>query len=462
MNRKWTLGLGFLLTLALTSLFLGQQELEADEGPSFEVWAIDQSGTAGKLYIYNGKDMDDGAATAVPEVVDLGGAVNDLCVKQTGSTPVRAHMILFNASNTHAIISYVASGHVVFMDAANRTPIKCLLMSVGAKGARQAHAAFPAPDKSYVVVANQNGKLLERIDTDADNDGKPYEDVNDIAFDSAATLNLTTCTTPNKAPCEDPTLRPNNVVVCPVIDTSSRLVFVTLGGGMFVVDGKTTPMSIIAEYDKATVHPHGCGGIEKDGKMYINSGGFTGHPREADLYVFKLSDYPAAGFNSPNTPVPTVVFSKDGGDHDSHGMQLNKAEHGRYLWTVDRFANTIEVVDTTNDKLVNTFSLVGKPSSDPAPDLMDIAPNGKYAFITLRGPCPLTANDPTAKNAVGATPGVGVVAIEQGGLTGKLVAVAPITNPAPAGFDCPTRTDDAPGSITDQADPHGLRVRLKK
>src|SRR3712207_7673937 len=45
------------------------------------------------------------------------------------------------------------------------------------------------------------------------------------------------------------------------------------GGGLFVVNARTTPMSIVGEYDKATVRGNGCGGIEAGGHMYINSGG---------------------------------------------------------------------------------------------------------------------------------------------------------------------------------------------
>jgi len=44
---------------------------------------------------------------------------------------------------------------------------------------------------------------------------------------------------------------------------------------MFVVDHMQTPMRIVAEYDKSQVHANGCGGIEPNGKMYINSGAGT-------------------------------------------------------------------------------------------------------------------------------------------------------------------------------------------
>jgi hypothetical protein len=87
-------------------------------------------------------------------------------------------------------------------------------------------------------------------------------------------------------------------------------------------------------------------------------------------------------------------------------------------------------------------------------------PKGNHVFIALRGPCPLTANDPTVNNAVGTTPGIMVVRVRRQGRTGKVVGIAPITNPAAAAFNCGSRTDDdAAPFITEQADPHGIAVR---
>ena len=184
----------------------------------------------------------------------------------TGRNPVRPHMILFNNEHSHAVVSFVASGHVVIFDAESRTPLQCFETTVGSTGTRQAHAAFPAPDGSFILVANQNGKRLERIDTNFA--------TNTFTHNPAATLDLATCTTPSGRPCEHPDLRPINWPICPIIDSSSTYGFVTLrGGGLFVVNATTTPMSIVAEYDKTTVRGNGCGGIEAAGHMYINSGG---------------------------------------------------------------------------------------------------------------------------------------------------------------------------------------------
>lgn len=436
MRSQLVLFVSLLLALVIAGVGLPPGVQVAADSADFEVWVIDQADTradgGGTLYIYQGETVTGmKAAVARPEVIDLGGAAHDLCVSQTGTAPRRPHMVLFSAAHSHAIISYVATGHVLFLEARTRTPVACL--DVG----EQAHAAYPSPDQTYIVVANQNGKLLQRIRTN-------YT-ANTFTLESAATLNLATCTTPSGAPCESAALRADNAPICPIIDSSSRFTFVTLrGGGLFVVDSTATPMAIVAEYDRSTIHPNGCGGIEVAGKMYINAGGGTAaNPYESDLYVFRLSGFSTRP-SPPNTPAPTPVFSHDiRGEVDSHGAVLVK---GRFLWLADRAANRIVVVDTETDTVVNEIVLAGWISKDPAPDLLDIAPNGEWVFITLRGPRPLTANVEGINNAVGSTPGLGVVSVSPAGRLGALQAVAPISR----------IVEDV-----ERADPHGLAVRRK-
>jgi DNA-binding beta-propeller fold protein YncE len=265
---------------------------------SHEVWVIDQSDTTadggGTLYIYTGEFLAGAAApNAVPEVIDLGGAARNRCLAQTGTAPRRPHMIEMNAAHSHAIIAFVATGQVLFMDAATRTPLTCVDVGL------QVHAAMPTPDQRYVVVANQNGKLLQRIKTDYG--------ANAFQLEDGATLDLANGTTPSGAPRQDPSLRPDNAPICPIIESASRFAFVTLrGGGLFVVDVTATPMAIVAEYDQDTVHPNGCGGAEATGKIYINSGGGTAaNPLEPDLYAFPLGAYSATP-SPPNTPAPVL------------------------------------------------------------------------------------------------------------------------------------------------------------
>jgi DNA-binding beta-propeller fold protein YncE len=396
--------------------------VEASGRSRYEVWAIDQSNSPGKTYggtlhIWDGHDLENPrrASRARSEAIDLSGAAAELCFARTGANPVRPHMLAINAAQTHAIVSFVASGHVLFLDAASREPIDCIRTSIGAGGARQVHFAIPSPDQTYVAVANQNGKLFERINTD-------YA-TNTFVLDTAAGIDLANCTTPNGLPCQDALLRPDNAPICPVIDSTSQFTFTTLrGGGLFVIDARQTPMQIVAEYDRDTVHPNGCLGAEVRGKMYIDSGGGTPtNLYEADLYAFPSTGFSAA--NPPNVPAPAVVFSEDVDHADTHGAAV--IGRGRYLWVADRGRNFLFVVDTVRDKVLGRIPLEGDVSADPTPDLLMLSPNGTHVFMSLRGPNPLSA-DPHV--STGSTPGVGVMRVLANGRWGRFEAVAPVSN----------------------------------
>jgi hypothetical protein len=417
--------------LGVWSLF-GPGVAAAGDRAAHEVWVIDQSDTTadggGTLYIFRGSALAGRAAPArPPRVVDLGGAARELCLSTTGSAPRRPHMLDFNATHSHGVLAFVATGHVLFLDAAAR-PVGCVDVGV------QAHAAVVALDDSYAVVANQNGKLLQRIRTDFG--------TNTFTLDGAATLDLASGTTPSGAARQDQLLRPDNAPICPIVDSTGRSTFVTLrGGGMFIVDTAATPMRIVSEYDAATIHPNGCGGVEKAGRMYVNSGGGTpANPLESDLYVCTIpgaSETP----NPPNVPAPKLVFSQDDeGFVDAHGA----TKAGRhYIWVGDRAANRVTVVDAKTDREVGRIGL-GSATLDPAPDLMDIAPAGNRVYVSFRGPNPLTGNVPAVGNAVGNSPGLGILRVKRGGRTGTLQAVVPISHVVDG---------------VERADPHAIAVR---
>jgi hypothetical protein len=446
----------FLIALGIV-LFTAPVAALAD---GFEVWLVDQSNTnglgyGGTLHIYDGEALSErDVSQARPvESIDLAalGGSNGLCFNATdptgaggGANPVRPHMILFNADHTRAVLSFVASGHVVIFDAAARTPLACFRMQAGAGGARQAHAAFPSPDGRSIVVANQNGKLLERIDADFARDV--------YAHTAAATLDLASCTTPNGVACQLAGVRPDNAPICPIVDSSGTRAFVTLrGGGLFVVDPRTTPMSIVAEYDAATVHGNGCGGVQAGDWIYLDSGGGTATNRsEFDVYRFPFSGYSAA--NPPNTPAPLVVFSDDytsptgdcQGDpncRDAHGMALSN--RSRTLWVADRHRNVFEVFDVATNARVNVKDVSFGGTVDTAPDLVDLAP-GNRLVVSLRGPNPLSG-DPHV--ATGSTPGIMVLALRDRGRDARITGIVRISNLDAGGVE--------------RADAHGIRVRSK-
>jgi DNA-binding beta-propeller fold protein YncE len=431
---------GLRLALVASILFLFIAVMPATAQP-FEVWLVDQSNSpglthGGAIYIYQGDTlMGDSASSAVPAKIDLGGATTTLCFARTGANPVRPHMIFFNSTGTHAVLAFVASGHVVFFDARTRSPLACLQMSAGAGGARQAHAAFPTPDDSAVLVANQNGKLFERIASN-------YAG-NVFVHDTAVTLNLATCTTPNGAACQAPETRPDNAPICPFVASDNGPAFVTLrGGGLFVVDHTARPMAIVGEYDKNHIAPNGCGVVEAKGRVFLNAGGGT--PTNLDEFsVYRLPMTGYSALNPPNTPAPELLFADVTAEHrDAHGPVATS--HEKYVWIFDRAGNVAEVFDAATGLRINTVGLLSNDSADPTPDLGVLSPSGNRIFVSLRGPNPLSG-DPHA--STGSTPGLGVIQVDEGGRDGRVKAIARITNPDAAGVE--------------RADAHGIALRRK-
>jgi hypothetical protein len=408
---------------------------------SYEVWLVDQedkfNAGAGTLYVFDGRELTRDAARAVPEKIDLAGAVRTMCEEKTGTTPLRPHMIVFNGGdndgaggNTYAALAFVTSGHVAFLDAETREPVGCI--DVGT----QAHAAWPTPDQRHLIVANQNGKLLQRIRTNYRTETFSLED--------SATIDLTKCETPTKRPCQAPDVRPDNAPICPRTTSDGRFTFVTLrGGGLFVVDHNATPMRIVADYDRDQIDDNGCGEMEAAGRMYVNSGaGLTippvpgDEPWGHDVYSFELDQFGRRPGRMANAPAPTHVYSRDekGVQVDAHAVALT--EHGRYLWWGDRSQNDVVVVDARRNRVINRFELAGPLSADPAPDLFDLSPRGDYMFSSLRGPNPSSGHE-----AFGSTPGVGVIDVRRDGRSGRLVGVARV------------------GEVRGTPDPHAIRVR---
>ncbi|WP_127937599.1 hypothetical protein [Nonomuraea polychroma] len=425
---------------AVIVAFLMTFAVGAGEAPrdSYEIWLVDQSDTnglahGGTVYVYDGDDVTRRLSTARPTgAIDLGGATSALCLANTGRNPVRPHMIVFNKADTHAALAFVASGHVVIFDAPSRRPLACLSTEAGAGGARQAHALWPTEDDRYLIIANQNGKKLERIRTD-------YA-AGAFTQEPAATLDLAGCTTPSGAPCQSPDTRPDNAPICPFIASDNGPVFVSLrGGGMFVVDWRATPMTIVAEYDGAHVPANGCGFIEAKGAVFGDGGGGT----PANLDQFSVFRMPRSGYSAsdpPNTPPVERLFDDDAPDRDAHGTAVSAWE--RHVWAGDRDGNVAEVFDGRTGARVNTVPLTSPFSADPTVDLFAGSPDRAWLFASTRGPNPLSG-DPHSSH--GTDPGMLIIRMTDEGRTGEIRGLIPITNVDAAGAE--------------RADAHGIRVR---
>ena len=407
-----------ILALATSALVAAGVEIGGMAPASaYEVWLTDQSDTAkesgGFLYIYDGAALAANPAAAKPAVtIDLSGEINTFCEAATKKPVRRPHMLFFNKDQSHVILSFL-SGHVLFMDAKTRKPEACLSMG------KNAHAAWPTPNQKMAIAANIIEKKFVRIWTDYAAHTFSFDPEKDVV---------------NLALLEGGE-RPDTSPICPITESSSRYAFVTLrGGGLFVFDVTTTPMSLVATLNNNEIHPAGCGGIQVGETMYVNSGGgWPVAPLSYDIYALDLSTL-------PKSVSAKLVSSRDDQFADSHGM----AAVGRYVWSADRAGNNIEIIDTVSNLSVGAIDLVTDGNKDPAPDLLENAPDNQYVFVGLRGPAPLTGNDKTHHNAKGTIPGVGVIHVDGGGKVGHYKGQATVTNMKDG---------------KETADPHGIAIR---
>ena len=411
-QRRSTLAILVSGCVALWAAFGGGSTASA-----YEVWLTDQSDTGkesgGYLHIYDGAQLAANPASAKPTMtIDFAGDIGKFCEEATKKAVRRPHMLFFNQNQDHAIISFL-SGHVLFMDAATKKPDACLSMG------KNVHAAWPTPDQKMAIAANIAEKRFIRIWTDYAAHKfsfDPEKDVvNLVAFEGGE--------------------RPDTSPICPITESSSHYAFVTLrGGGLVVMDVTTTPMKAVVMLDNNQIHPAGCGGVQVGDTMYINSGGgWPVAPLSYDVYALDISGLPAK-------VSAKLVSQRDDKFADSHGMM----GVGRYVWSADRAGNNVEIIDTLSNFSVGSIDLVSDANQDPAPDLMDVAPDGQYVFVGFRGPNPLTGNDKGVHNAKGTVPGVGVIHVDAGGKVGHYKGQAVITN----------KKDDK-----ETADTHGLAVR---
>lgn len=421
--------------------------LNTPRSAEHEVWLVDQSNTSGpaaapthggRIYIYDGATLRRDPAAATPEVVELGAATSAMCMGKTGANPVRPHMIYFNAGSTHAILSFVASGHVVIFDASTREPLECFRTEVGAGGARQAHATVPTPDNGYILVANQNGKKFERIATD-------YA-TNTFTQEPGATLDLTTGTAPSGSFVETPgapLIRPDNAPICPFLPASGYPAFVSLrGGGMLAVDPYATPMRIVADYPATDIARDGCGFTEARGWVYGNGGSNPGNNAGWFLYRITADGARYSAENGAGNPAPQLIDRDTHGPRDAHGVVTVR---DKYVWMFDRASHVVQVYNATTGATESTVNLRTPASQAPAPDIVGISPDGWAVYAATRGPNPLSG----AHAATGDAPGLMVLEVRQDGRGAAVRGHVSVSNVV----------IDANDVEKELADPHGLAVR---
>lgn len=318
---------------------------------NYEIWAMDQGTHI--VHVFN-SSLDEIAK------IDLGS--------QGARVP---HMIEFTADQRYAFIANPSTGNVAVVRAPDRR-----LVALLTTGPRTHHAAV-APGSRKVLVSvigavnvPWDGKLVE-LDADLANErftlGRQLVLADDPLFVS------------HKSELKD-----SGGAVCTAFTADGRYAYVTLGpgldeGGVVVLD--TRDFRLVKVYGPGQVQAN-CGTLlSPDTKqMYLVDG-------DKEVGVWYASDV------RTHQPVHRVETR----GHDAHGSALTP--DGKEYWLVNRVTSNAVVMDTKTHQILAEIPFVGK-----TPDIVAISPDSRYAFITLRGPKPVTM----PHLAVGETPGVAV------------------------------------------------------
>jgi DNA-binding beta-propeller fold protein YncE len=325
----------------------------AQEAGGYEIWALDQG--TGVVHIY-GADLQEAAR------IDLAA--------QGIRTP---HMIDFNSDHSYAVIASTGSGDVTVIRTEDREVVAVL-----ATGPRT-HMASVLPDDSG-IIADVIGSA------DVENDGSLVEitaDFGSEAFEIGRTLVI----------ADDPLFRERAEefgdvgAVCHDYARDGRHAYVTLGpalanGGLVILDTAEFNLVKVFAPDELQVN---CGTLlTPDGAHMLVNGG------SAEVGVWYAID----------TETLEVVRQGQSGGNDAHGVWATP--DGSEIWMVNRVSSNGIVLDAATLQQTGELSDVGK-----TPDIIAMSPDGARAFISLRGPNPVSA----PHVAVGETPGFAVIDI---------------------------------------------------
>jgi YVTN family beta-propeller protein len=342
-----------LLSTIFFIVLSGCSEVEIVEAPApdYEVWAMDQ-GTH-RIYIYD-RELE------LAHTVDL----EPLGIRVP-------HMIHFTSDQAYAFIAAVGSGHTVVIRAEDREVVGVL------ETGPRTHMATVAPDDRTVLVAvigsagrRWDGELVE-LEIDTENE----------RWEVGRRLVL----------AEDPLLRDRRMdftdsgPVCSYFTGDGRHAWVTLGpmmdeGGVVVVD--VEEFSLVRAYSPTEV-PANCGTLlTPDGRhMLVNAG----HHDVGRWFAFDAETH-------------ELVHEEETGGIDAHGVWATP--DGREIWMVNRVTDDAIVIDPATLERIGEIPHVGM-----TPDIIAMSPDSRYAFISLRGPNPVTM----PHVAEGDTPGFSVM-----------------------------------------------------
>ena len=356
-RRPAAFGRTLLAAAALASLGACARTVRVTTAPpDYELWAMDQG-------------------TNVIHVFDA--SLREVATIDVGSVGARVpHMLEFTPDFRYALVANPATGNVAVIRADDRK-----VVSLIPTGPRTHHAAVARDGRRALVSvigapnAPWDGKIVE-LNLDVSNErftvGRTLVLADDPLFAA------------RKADFKD-----SGGAVCLAFTADGRHGYVTLGpaldeGGVVVLD--TRDFKLVNVYAPRQVDAN-CGTVlSPTGEHMYLVGGDRG------IGVWHAAD----------TRSHQPVHKAQTRGHDAHGSAITP--DGREYWLVNRVTSNAVVIDTRTRAVLAEIPFVGK-----TPDIVAMSPDGRHAFITLRGPNPVTM----PHLAVGETPGFAVFDVKQ-------------------------------------------------
>jgi DNA-binding beta-propeller fold protein YncE len=351
---------GRLAAGLLATALLGACAATGSGSPDYEIWALDQ-GTH-TVHVY------DAGLTEIAQIdMEAHGA----------RVP---HMIDFTDDYAYAVIANPASRNTAIVRTSDRAVVAVIETGPGS------HMASLTPGDGSILVAVIG-------DGEVPNDGEVVEIVADWkaeSFEIGRRLVI----------AEDPLVQAAGDrfgdigAVCQEFTADGRFAYVSLGpslanGGLVVLDMESFTLARAFPPDELKVN---CGTLlTPDGKHMLVNGG------SGDAGLWYALD----------TGTHEVVRQGSSGGRDAHGVWATP--NGREIWMVNRVSSNGIVLDASSLDVIGVLDDIGK-----TPDIVAMSPDSRLAFISLRGPNPVTAHHV----AVGETPGFAVVSVPERRLIG--------------------------------------------
>ena len=364
-RRQFVLGGLTAGAVALAGCVGDDDDDEADEPETYEIWAADQ-GTH-NIYVYEGEEGSDDfehlETIDTYQDGDVGGLV--------------PHMVHFTSDYEYAAVACTAGARTLVYDTEEKSLVGNIETGAGS------HFAGFTPDDDAIIVDVIGESEIVRADADLENEEFDIDDR--IEVDES----IGGLTEEEGAP------------ICHSWDQNGRSIH-TLGpsyhdAGLLILDHDEFEVYEAFTGDEV---PTNCGTMpHPDEEKFYLTAGLPSDPEEGvegvgDYYVLDTADdaYDVSG-----------PYSTEG--IDAHGFWWTP--DGEELWVLNRETNDGVIVDGDTDEVTEEIDSY-IPGDNEKPDIMWASPDGEWMFVTSRGPEPQSA----AHVAEGDTPGFAVLDIE--------------------------------------------------